>query len=610
MPLVDAAGGGAGANWSASTSRRCCGAKVQRGLSARRDAIAGAAHDRRAREEIETFRASTGRSRPSARTRPVRSPRSLEAGRQEGRAVHHHQCRRGRGTRRAHRHDRGQFAARHRTWPAGTQAPPGAAFTTSALQQEAARKPASPRLKTHGGRAEVVRGRGAGRRRRNRPDQLHAVPTRSTCRRKRWARLRDVIARDFGTASRRTSRISTTRPSRRTRRKLAARRARPRHCARRQHRYLSDDERKLYDLVWKRAIRQPDDPATLQHRDLSTSPPAASTASAPAAPPWSSPASSPCTGRQGREVRRRRRRPQAAGDEARRQGAAGAHPRRPALHPAAAALHRSGAGEGAGGIRHRPASTYASIIQTLLFRKYVEMESRSFRPTDVGRAVSKFLSAHFTRYVDYDFTAKLEDELDAVSRGEEDWVPLMEKFWNPFRELVEEKSESVDRSEATGARELGTDPKSGKPVSVRLGLIRPVPADQQGHRREAGIRLAAPSQSVIHTITLGGDPADSSTRWANRKNGEGVCRRHRRFGAFAKRGSPRLAQGKEGDDPHAIDLARGVPDRGKRKKSRATASSKEWDSQRRAGVERPFGPYLSTTASSTARSRGSADQPR
>ncbi|MFH7572108.1 DNA topoisomerase, partial [Pseudomonas syringae group genomosp. 7] len=74
-------------------------------------------------------------------------------------------------------------------------------------------------------------------------------------------------------------------------------------------------------------------------------------------------------------------------------------------------------------------STYASIIQTLLFRKYVEMEGRSFRPSDVGRAESKFLSSHFTRYVVYDFTAKLEDELDAVSRGEEEWIPLMARFW-------------------------------------------------------------------------------------------------------------------------------------------------------------------------------------
>ncbi|HEY2624385.1 MAG TPA: type I DNA topoisomerase, partial [Dyella sp.] len=73
-------------------------------------------------------------------------------------------------------------------------------------------------------------------------------------------------------------------------------------------------------------------------------------------------------------------------------------------------------------------STYASIIQVLLNREYVLLDSRRFKPTDVGRAVSKFLTAHFARYVDYDFTAKLEDELDAVSRGEEAWVPLMERF--------------------------------------------------------------------------------------------------------------------------------------------------------------------------------------
>src|SRR5687767_8755719 len=114
-------------------------------------------------------------------------------------------------------------------------------------------------------------------------------------------------------------------------------------------------------------------------------------------------------------------------------------------------------------------STYASIIQTLLFREYVLLDARRFRPTDVGRAVATFLTSHFSQYVDYDFTARLEDELDAVSRGEEEWVPLLERFWKPFKAMVVDKSETVDRSEATGARELGVDPKSGKPVSVRLG---------------------------------------------------------------------------------------------------------------------------------------------
>src|SRR3546814_13856523 len=97
------------------------------------------------------------------------------------------------------------------------------------------------------------------------------------------------------------------------------------------------------------------------------------------------------------------------------------------------------------------------------------MEGRAFRPSDVGRAVSNFLSGHFTRYVDYDFTARLDDELDAVSRGEEEWVPLMEKFWGPFKELVDEKPESVDRSQCTGARELGNDSNSGTPGIYRLG---------------------------------------------------------------------------------------------------------------------------------------------
>lgn len=64
-------------------------------------------------------------------------------------------------------------------------------------------------------------------------------------------------------------------------------------------------------------------------------------------------------------------------------------------------------------------STYATIIETLLKRQYVELVNKRFRPTDVGRAVAKFLTAHFAPYVDYEFTARLEDELDAVARGEE-----------------------------------------------------------------------------------------------------------------------------------------------------------------------------------------------
>ena len=114
-------------------------------------------------------------------------------------------------------------------------------------------------------------------------------------------------------------------------------------------------------------------------------------------------------------------------------------------------------------------STYASIISTLQQREYVEMDKRRFIPTDVGRVVNKFLTEHFTRYVDYDFTAKLEDELDAVSRGEEEWVPLMKKFWQPFKDLVDDKETSVSRKDVTQEEMDEACPQCGKPLATRLG---------------------------------------------------------------------------------------------------------------------------------------------
>ncbi|MEJ2552577.1 MAG: type I DNA topoisomerase, partial [Gammaproteobacteria bacterium] len=92
-------------------------------------------------------------------------------------------------------------------------------------------------------------------------------------------------------------------------------------------------------------------------------------------------------------------------------------------------------------------STYAAIISTLQAREYVNMEKRRFIPTDVGRIVNKFLTGYFTQYVDYDFTAKLEDELDAVSRGEEEWVPLLRSFWKPFKERVDDTEQNVARKD-------------------------------------------------------------------------------------------------------------------------------------------------------------------
>jgi DNA topoisomerase-1 len=114
-------------------------------------------------------------------------------------------------------------------------------------------------------------------------------------------------------------------------------------------------------------------------------------------------------------------------------------------------------------------STYASIISTLQQREYVEIETKRFHPTDVGRVVNRFLTKHFTQYVDYDFTAKLEDELDAVSRGEKEWIPLMRNFWDTFKELVDHKEQTVKRSDVTQEMLDEKCPTCGKPLSKRLG---------------------------------------------------------------------------------------------------------------------------------------------
>ena len=118
-------------------------------------------------------------------------------------------------------------------------------------------------------------------------------------------------------------------------------------------------------------------------------------------------------------------------------------------------------------------STYASIISTLQNREYVTLENRRFEATEIGKIVNQFLSSHFTQYVDYAFTAKMEDSLDEISRGEKAWLPLMHEFWKEFSKLIGEKEESVSRDEVIQSRVLGTDPKSGKPVSVRMGRYGP-----------------------------------------------------------------------------------------------------------------------------------------
>ncbi len=200
-------------------------------------------------------------------------------------------------------------------------------------------------------------------------------------------------------------------------------------------------------------------------------------------------------------------------------------------------------------------STYASIIQVLLAREYVTLDQRRFQPTDVGRVVAKFLSGHFTQYVDYEFTARLEDELDAVARGEKDWVPVLREFWEPFKRLVDDKNENVTRTEAQQGRVLGVDPKSGKEVALRLGRFGPCvqigTKDDDEKPRFASLRAGQKMDTITFAEAM--KLFELPRKLGQNAEGEELSVGIGRFGPFVKAGSL-YASIPAGIDPYEIDL--------------------------------------------------------
>ncbi|MFO7577008.1 MAG: type I DNA topoisomerase [Pelovirga sp.] len=114
-------------------------------------------------------------------------------------------------------------------------------------------------------------------------------------------------------------------------------------------------------------------------------------------------------------------------------------------------------------------STYASIMNTLVTRNYVRLEKRTFFPEDTGRVVTRLLTEHFSQYVDYDFTAALEEELDAISRGEKTWIPAIRQFWEPFIELLKRKEKEVSKADVTTEKTDKICPECGKELVIKLG---------------------------------------------------------------------------------------------------------------------------------------------
>jgi DNA topoisomerase-1 len=203
-------------------------------------------------------------------------------------------------------------------------------------------------------------------------------------------------------------------------------------------------------------------------------------------------------------------------------------------------------------------STYASIISTLRDREYVQIENRRFTATDIGKIVSRFLTQYFTTYVDYDFTAKMEDSLDSVASGEQDWVPLLERFWKPFIDLVNHTETSVSREEVAQARDLGPDPVSGKPMSVRMGRFGPFvqigTKDDADKPRFAGLRPGQKMDAITHAEAL--ELFKLPRKLGLTAQGEEILTNTGRFGPYVKYGAKYVSL--KIDDPYTITPERAL----------------------------------------------------
>ncbi|MEE4174676.1 MAG: DNA topoisomerase I [Xanthomonadales bacterium] len=356
--------------------------------------------------------------------------------------------------------------------------------------------------------------------------------------------------------------------------------------------YLKDDQARLYDLIWRRTLASQMVPALVDQVavEFDCGPGAAFRASGSTVTfPGFLAAYEESVAQGGKSKEKEERLPPLSeGDEVRVLDVrADQHFTQPPPRYSEATLVKALEDYGIG----RP-STYASIIQTLKNRHYVDVDARRLTPTDTGRVVERFLENHFDSYVDYEFTARLEDELDEISRGEREWVPLLEEFWTPFISRVEDKMESVDPDEARQSRTLGTDPKSGRPVSVRLGRYGPMAMigtrDDEEKPVFAGLR---PGQSLE---TIGLEEALELFKLPRdlgfTEEGEDVAAGIGRFGPYIRYGNKFVSL--KDHDPHDVTLDQALELIAAKKQADLDKILRTWDDSEVQILKGRWGPFI------------------
>ena len=266
-------------------------------------------------------------------------------------------------------------------------------------------------------------------------------------------------------------------------------------------------------------------------------------------------------------------------------------------------------------------STYAPTISTIVKRNYVEKrekegtrrelrvvilnndkvtksttheitgaEKNKLFPTDLGLVVTDFLSQHFTKVMDYSFTANIEEEFDKIADGKKQWGKMVGDFYKPFHEDVAHTLENAER--AKGERVLGEDPVSKKPIIARMGRFGPmVQIGAQEDEEKPKFAKLKPQQS-IETITL----EEALELFKLPRNlgifeGEDVLVNIGRFGPYASHSKKFYSLNKE-MDPYTIDLQQIAPMISEKRTAKDERTIKVFEKEKIQILKGPYGAYV------------------
>lgn len=267
-------------------------------------------------------------------------------------------------------------------------------------------------------------------------------------------------------------------------------------------------------------------------------------------------------------------------------------------------------------------STYAPTISTIMKRNYVEKrekegikrnfqilslnnkdeistvtsseitgaEKNKLSPTDLGLVVTDFLKLHFSKVMDFNFTAKIEGEFDEIAAGKLLWSDMLASFYEPFHTTIEHTLENAER--AKGERELGFDPVSGKKLITRMGRYGPMV--QIGHQDEEEKPRFAKLKATQSIETISFEEAlelFKLPRTLGQFEEEDVAVNIGRFGPYAAHAKKFYSLNKE-MDPYTVTLEELTPMIAEKRKAKDERTIKVFEKEKIQLLRGPYGPYI------------------